>query len=289
MKNNLIFSCLFLVSIGAIAQVNELEVIKSQLDSIYIDQVENVPSQKPKVLHAEPLYIDLIRDLGARKGEREWNVGYGINDNLNFNRYEALIEYEWAPIDRLGLEIETPFSFYADKESGIESEIPESRLEALQVAAQYSFYVNPEKNISLAAGYLHEFSLNSFRNYGRGRFFTGNVYNPFFVAAKRWTDNLHTLVYTGPIWEVGASGFENEFRYQWHSNFHYMITGTRNFIGIEVNKIYFENTLEVVLRPQMRLEISEHLMIGIVPGIPLNRSSQRFSTFFRLIYEPKAF
>jgi hypothetical protein len=25
-----------------------------------------------KVLHAELLYIDLIRDLGARKGEKEW-------------------------------------------------------------------------------------------------------------------------------------------------------------------------------------------------------------------------
>jgi hypothetical protein len=31
---------------------------------------------KPKILHAEPLYIDLIRGLGARKGEREWNVGW---------------------------------------------------------------------------------------------------------------------------------------------------------------------------------------------------------------------
>ena len=28
-----------------------------------------------KISHAEPLYLDLVRDLGARKGEREWNVG----------------------------------------------------------------------------------------------------------------------------------------------------------------------------------------------------------------------
>ncbi len=287
MKKNIALLAMFLLALNSIAQRNELEDVKAKLDSLYIDEVENVRNQKPKVLHAEPLYIDLIRDLGARKGESEWNVGFGIHDNTNFDRYEALIEYEWAIIDRLGLEIEFPFSFYVERDSENVEPIPESRLEGLQLAAQYSFYVNPKSNVSLAAGYLHEISSNSFRNIGNERFFTGNVYSPFFVAAKRWTDNLHTLVYTGPIWEIGRSGFENEFIYQWHSNFHYMISGTRNFIGIEINKIYHHNTLEMVLRPQMRLEISEQLMIGIVPGIPINRDAQRFSTFFRLIYEPE--
>ncbi|HAI17051.1 MAG TPA: phosphoribosylformylglycinamidine synthase, partial [Xanthomarina gelatinilytica] len=43
-------------------------------DSLYIAEVEE--SKEPlKILHAEPLYIDLIRDLGARKGEKEWNIG----------------------------------------------------------------------------------------------------------------------------------------------------------------------------------------------------------------------
>ena len=41
-----------------------------------------------KVLHAEPLYIDLIRDLGARKGEKEWNFGYGLTDFNDFDEYE---------------------------------------------------------------------------------------------------------------------------------------------------------------------------------------------------------
>lgn len=286
MNNKCFLLALILISSCVFAQEETLENAKSKLDSIYLDEVENIPSEKPKVLHAEPLYIDLIRDLGARKGEREWNVGFGIHDNTNFDRYEALVEYEWAIIDRLGLEIEFPFSFYVDQDEADVEPIPESRLEGLQLAAQYSFYVDPKSNVSLAFGYLHEFSVNSFRNIGLQRLFTGNVYSPFFVAAKRWTDNLHTLVYTGPIWEVGARGFDNEFIYQWHSNFHYMLTGTRNFIGLEINKIYQHNELEIVLRPQMRLEITEQFMIGIVPGIPINRGNQRFSTFFRLIYEP---
>jgi hypothetical protein len=44
-----------------------------------------------KALHAEPLYIDLIRGLGARKGEREWNVG------LTYDSYELLAEYKCPP------------------------------------------------------------------------------------------------------------------------------------------------------------------------------------------------
>jgi hypothetical protein len=52
-------------------------------DSLYIKEVEN-PKLRPKVLHAEPLYIDLIRDLGARKDEKEWNVGFGLVDVNSF-------------------------------------------------------------------------------------------------------------------------------------------------------------------------------------------------------------
>ena len=86
------------------AQVDSLKEEKQRIDSLFIKEVQD--KRKPdKVLHAEPLFIDLIRDLGARKGEKEWNVGLGLTDNLKFDAYEALIEYEWAPIDRLGFEV----------------------------------------------------------------------------------------------------------------------------------------------------------------------------------------
>src|SRR5690606_32307540 len=75
-----------------------------KVDSLYIDEVENA-SEPTKVLHAEPLYIDLIRDLGARKGEKEWNLGLGITDKNKYDEYLALVEYEWAPLNRLGLEV----------------------------------------------------------------------------------------------------------------------------------------------------------------------------------------
>ena len=66
-----------------------------------------------------------------------------------------------------------------------------------------------------------------------------------------------------------------------------MIPGSSNFIGLEVNQLIQDGKLNTVLRPQMRVEVMETLKIGIVPGISLNRDNERFSSFIRLIYEPK--
>src|SRR5690606_12706735 len=104
--------------------------------------------------------------------------------------------YEWAPIDRLGLEIELPFSFYYPTEAGIVA--PSSKLNSLKLAGQYSFYVSEKRKTSMALGYIHEFEFTDFDSYNSEKFVTGNIYTPFFVIAKRWGDNFHTLLYTGP-------------------------------------------------------------------------------------------
>lgn len=253
-------------------------------DSLYIKEVEN-PKLRPKVLHAEPLYIDLIRDLGARKGEKEWNLGFGLADANTYDKYEALVEYEWAPIDRLGLEIELPFSFYYPLANDVQA--PNSKLNGLKFAAQYSFLVSEKYKTTLAIGYIHEFEMVEFKNYKTDTFFKGNIFNPFFVAAKRWGDNFHSLLYTGPVFEHHFDSNKTISGFQANTNFHYMISGTRNFIGIEFNKEFNENKdFDMTIRPQMRIGIAENLLVGIVTGIPVNRENERFSTFLRLIYEP---
>jgi hypothetical protein len=254
------------------------------LDSLYILEVEEF-KEIDKVLHAEPLFIDLIRDLGARKGEKEWNVGLGLNPKKDYDNYEALIEYEWAPIDRLGLEIELPFSFYNQDSNGVNS--LGNRLESLKLAAQWSFLVSQKYNLSMALGYLHELEFTDFKSYSSNRFYIGNIFNPFFVAAKRWGTNWHTLIYTGPqiLQEFGSP--KNQFQWEINTNVHYMVSGTRNFIGLEINKMVGPDFFDITLRPQMRLGISDQLMIGIVTGINLNNDNARLSTFLRLIYEPK--
>lgn len=283
MKNN--FSRIFLAValctyVNAVAQ-GENENTKK--DSLYVVEVED-KSEPAKVLHAEPLYIDLIRDLGARKGEREWNVGVGIADRNEHDEYIALVEYEWAPIARLGLEVELPFSFYYPTFDGTTA--PGSKLNSFKMAAQYSFFVSEKLKTSMAVGYIQEFELNEFKRYDKSRLFTGNVYNPFFVAAKRWGNNFHTLVYTGPQFVHHFDHGNIETVWQINSNFHYMIPGTRNFIGIEFNKELHKSDFDMTIRPQMRVSVTDQMLIGIVTGIPIARENERFSTFLRLIYEP---
>lgn len=283
---NLKISVLALLMLALKAQVaaQSEEEERSLRDSLYIEEVEN-ERNPDKVLHAEPLYIDLIRDLGARKGEREWNFGLGLTDETDFDSYEALVEYEWAPIDRLGLEVELPFTLHTPNALLERDSIPGNRIESLKLAAQWSFYVSEKYATSMALGYLHEFLLPAFRDFGAENYFEGHLYNPFFVVAKRWGSNFHSLIYTGPRF-YQFSNEANQFRYELHTNFHYMIPGTRNFVGLEINKYFASAGAEVTLRPQMRVSIADNFLVGIVTGIPLSRDQERLSTFLRLIWEP---
>ncbi|MEI6946746.1 HAEPLYID family protein [Paraflavisolibacter sp. H34] len=265
------------------AQAQTEQEINETKDSLYIVEVED-RLEPDKVLHAEPLYIDLIRDLGARKGEKEWNIGMGLTDNNTYDHYTALVEYEWAPVNRLGLEVELPFSFYYPTSRNASA--PASQLNSLKLAAQYSFFVSEQLKTSMAVGYIQEFELTQFHRYGKGKLFTGNVYNPFFVAAKRWGNNFHTLLYTGPAIQSHFGGHATHTSWQINSNVHYMIPGTRNFIGVEVNKTAQKGDFDMTLRPQMRVGVAENLLVGIVTGVPISRENERFSSFLRLIYEP---
>lgn len=282
-KSIVLFACigLFFTVNTVKSQITDCEFSDEKKDSIFINEVENQPLSK--VLHAEPLFIDLIRDLGARKGEKEWNVAMGLTDKTLFDQYSALIEYEFAPINRLGFEIELPFTFNSPIQENTNT--PANRLNSIKLASQYSFYVSDQHNTSMAIGYIHEFELTDFQH-PKAMSYYGNIFNPFFVAAKRWTDNLHTLLYTGPQIIHDIFSVENKIKYQINSNFHYMISGTRNFVGIEINKEYFNRQWDFVLRPQMRLSIAENLILGIVTGIPIKKDQERMSTFFRFIYEP---
>jgi hypothetical protein len=246
-------------------------------------------TRKPlKLDHAEPLYIDLIRDLGAHKGEKEWNIGAGMTDNLGYDRYEFLVEYEWAPIDRLGLEVEVPVSVYTrnNKDRFPERNRPSDRVESLKLAAQYTFLVNDRFKTSMALGGITEFELTDLDRIRRDDMLQGILFNPFLIAAKKWGSNFHSLIYTGPriFNHFGHSGLSTS--YELNSSAHYMIPGSRNFVGVEVNKEMQGGHIDMVVRPQMRLVINEGLMIGIVTGIPISKENERMSSFVRLIYEP---
>lgn len=273
---------LLLPAIPALAQIQPDTLSHASRDSLYIAETE--ATGPDKVLHAEPLYIDLIRDLGARKGEREWNVGLGLTDSNNYDEHTVLVEYEWAPLNRLGLEVEVPLTFYSGQRDRTRDR-PNHQLNGLKTAIQYSFFVSEKIKTSLAIGYINEVTMNDLKRLDE-KLVTGNVYSPFFVAAKRWGDLFHTLIYTGPIADQHYATGHTEWFYQHNTSFHYMIRGTRNFLGVEVNQLWGQGNFDTVLRPQMRVSVADNLLIGIVAGIPIKRENERLSTFLRLIYEP---
>ena len=156
---------------------------------------QNNNPKPDKVSHAEPLYFDLVRDLGARKGEKEWNVGLSIEDRKDFHTVAGLVEYEFAPVNRLGVEVEVPFSTHFKTEKN-EREIPTTGINGIKVATQYTFLVSKKHNLSLAAGYANDFEFHMERTAGKYSWAPENVFHPFFVAAKRWGKNYHTPNYS---------------------------------------------------------------------------------------------
>lgn len=254
-------------------------------DSAFVEGVERA-RQSPKVYHAEPIYVDLMRDLGARKGEAEWNVGLGQTDNLKYEEYLLFAEYEWAPRDRLGLEVELPIRLHTALER--DAKVPPDQVESLKLAGMYTVSVDTVRHWSTAVGYLHEVLLSSSFSTLQRRPVDGNVFNPFLVTARRWGANWHTLLYAGPRFVRRSGGTWESAAWQSNWNLHYMVPGTRNFVGMEVNQSLEERRNNFVLRPQLRVGINDHFLVGIATGVPVNRERERVGTFIRLIYEPQS-
>lgn len=237
----------------------------------------------PKIQHAEPLYVDLIRDLGARKGEAEWNMGFGMTDRHDYTHYQMMVEYEFAPIHRLGFEIEVPISLYASFQHDSELSLPPNRINGLKTAVQYTFLVSETHSTSMALGYMHEFEFNPFQQM-KNKVVQGDLHSPFFVAAKRWGNHFHTLIYSGPVVENVESHAHTHWQH--HTSIHYMIAGTRNYVGVEFNEEMDAHHHSLTLRPQMRVALQEQLVMGLAAGIPMNSHDEGLGFFVRVIYEP---
>ena len=256
-------------------------------DSIKNRNLE-INSLKSKVDHAEPLYIDLMRDLGARKGEAEINLGFGINTHENYKQYYGFIEYEWAIADRLGMEIEIPFSFNNKNQKNDGSfTIPNNKVEGLKLATQYTFLVNEKRKMSLGVAYVHEFEFNNFKQIGhQGSILTGMKMNPVFIAAKNYSQ-INTILYTGPIVEHQYKSGEVEFGATINASVMYVLPHSKNFIGLENNMDLDKDGLHYTLRPQLKLAIQHNLMIGLVTGIPITKNNEtNLDVMTRIIWEP---
>ncbi|MES2766608.1 MAG: HAEPLYID family protein [Bacteroidota bacterium] len=230
-----------------------------------------------KVEHAEPLYSDLVRDLGTLEGEMEFNAGFGVNDE----HYEGMFEFEFAPIDHLGVEFEVPFNIHAPGEENVSLT---HRIEAFKAGLQWSFFVSEEIQTSMAVGYSNELLFHMPESESED-FLKGNAYNPFIVAAKRWSEKLHSLGMAGAEFTQDFASGEWHTAYKLNTSFQYMFSGSQNFVGVELNKVFEKDDFGMDIRPQANFAFTEHLMLGVMVGIPVSSENRRVSTFFRLMYE----
>ena len=240
-----------------------------------------------KISHAEPIYTDLVRDLGARKGELEIDAGFSFRDNRRFLTYEGFVEVEFAPVNRLGVEIEVPISFnqpiYISSDS-----LPHDRVQGIKLATQYTFLVSPKLNMSAGVGFMDEILFHSFGSIHNKGFFKGNVYNPFFVVAKKFGANFHSLLYTGPQFEHVFANNNLNFSYQNNLSFHYTFGNSGHFLGIEFNHEFDELNWQLTIHPQVKLKIANGFSWGMALGIPCNNyHTGGLEIFTRLIYEPQ--
>lgn len=262
-------------------------IAQTKNDSIITIQPQQ-KTLKPKVEHAEPLYTDLMRDLGARKGEAEINVGFGVASKKGYNEYNGFIEYEWAVADRLGLEVEVPFSFNHKSDNNDGSiYVLNNKIEGLKLATQYTFLVNEKRKMSLAVAYVHEFEFNNFKELGhQSSVFTGMKMNPVFIGAKNFK-NFNTLIYTGPVFEHHYKEQKVDVGATINASMMYVLPNSKNFIGLENNMDIDRDGFHYTLRPQIRLAIQHNLMIGLVTGVPITKhTGTNLDVMTRIIWEP---
>ena len=257
------------------------------LISVFAQEVNKQSEKKllPKVEHAKPLYNDLMRDLGARKGEAEINIGMGLADHTDYIEHFGFVEYEWAVANRLGLEVEIPFSFNR-RIGSLNAQIPNNRIEGVKLASQYTYYVNEKTQTSMAVAYVHEFELNYLNKLDEDRFFTGMRMNALLIIAKKF-QNLNTIIFGGPVIKNKFETRETKVSGTVNASVLYQLQKTKNFIGIENNFDFRSDRFNYVIRPQVKAGILHNLAIGLVTGIPITSVKEmRLDFLIRIIWEP---
>jgi len=272
----------------------------------FAQEISTENNEQKELKHYMPLYLDIPAEMNVKKGYQEINIAGGFADFKNFSGVRTLVEYDFAPIDNLGFEIEVPFIFVNNKNNSSAELLAEEGHEhmaaqeegaasedamALRIGFNYTFLKLPQAKATFSAGYFNELETSPFKEFGKP-LFIANVYNPFIAAAKIWGSRLHSMIYTGPAIKQEFKSDETKTQYRFNTILSYRFgKGEKeNFAGLECNQTFgSEDKPQMILRPQVQVELNERLKLGIVAGIPVKTSNDlNGSAFLRLIYSPGA-
>ncbi|MBW8683589.1 HAEPLYID family protein [Chitinophaga rhizophila] len=226
-----------------------------------------------KIGHVEPLQLDLIQDLDARNGDKEFEVDMETDMQRQYNELNFSLEYEQAIAERLGFEVQLPFSFYQPKSNPVPGEeLPKNRMEGLKLGLQYTVAVLPAVQTSVAVAITHETYFHSFRTMKqKGGIMKGSSENIALIAAKRWGRHFHTMIHTNYEW-MNLTGNKGNSYINHDISIHYQFE-RRYVLGLEYicrNNIKEEATIY----PQARLALNKLAECTLAAQIPVDKTKE---------------
>ena len=199
----------------------------------------------------EPLMFDLVRGLGAKKGELEINAlaDFPLN-NTSSRNVEWAPEVEYAVFDNLAVELELPFENF--------------ELEAIKMAVQWTIGQSKSNKYIHGIQVISEFMLHK------------NIveFSALYVPGYRFNDTWSTLGLFGVMFEAGSDGADKKSTILLNASV-FADLNKHAVLGLELNNTdttlqgLDDNEMSLLILPQMHYEFDSGLafQFGIGPRI----------------------
>ncbi len=232
------------------AMIDEIEAYEAVFDQSVLQRSTSIQS----LVIPEPLVFDLVRDLGAKKGELEVNALFVVPlDGSDPTETEVAPEIEYVVWDDLAVELELPFS--------------EGGLDSVKLAAQWTFGRNEP--------FIHGMQIIAERFVDLSAWELSLLY----VPAYRFNETWSVLGLLGLGADVGGD-VDDDWGWLLNGTV-FADIGEQLTFGFEVNAIVLSgDEWSVRLMPQFHYAFNEHFVIqagigvfyldgeGSVPGDP---------------------
>lgn len=208
----------------------------------------------------EPMVFDLVRPLGAKRGEAEVNTLAVIPLNRNMGRVEWAPEVEFAIADGVAFEFELPFEEWS--------------LKSYKTAGQITF------GKAFNDSFIH--GAQGILLYDKQ---TGN-WSPtlLYLAGVQFDESWSALAMAGVRTEFGGDDRSGRTKRLFNFSLFKHITDVTT-LGVETNtSIDLNGVSEFRLMPQFHRELRDHIMLQAGSGCLFTRESTMPEAVFRLIY-----
>ena len=222
---------------------------------------EDYRAEKREIIIPEPMVFDLVRGLGAKRGELEANVLVRVPVRDSDSRELMWApEIEWALADDLALEFELPFEG--------------DELEAFKFAGQYTFGAVSRR------GFIHGGQLIVEKREGVNLW----EVSPLYVPGARFNETFSALALVG-IRVVSGSDFESASEALVNVT-GFADVGERTTLGLELNYASGLRSApgSALIMPQIHLEASDHFVLQAGAGVLLVDSDSYPEISSRFVY-----